>query len=149
MNATQVISLITAILGAVLGSAALAVSMMTYLRDKPKLKVLLQWDMTETQLGTMMGLVRVTNIGRRPVHLGIVALEIAPETKCKHGHLILNDSIKGKRLDEGDKPEAFIVNYNQMVEYKDHWDKIRALAEDSTGKKYYSDYPKKKPSWAM
>jgi hypothetical protein len=149
MNATQVVSLVTGILGAVLGSAALAVSVMTYLRDKPRLKILLQWDMTETQRGTLMGLVRVTNIGRRPVHLGIVALEIAPETKLKYGHLVLNDSIKGKRLEEGDKPEAFIVNYDQIAQYKEHWDKIRAMAEDSTGKAYYSPYPKKKPSWAM
>ena len=148
MNVSQLVSLVTGILGAVLGSSALSVSVMTYLRDKPKLKVLLQWDMTETRLGTKMGLVRVTNIGRRPVHLGVVALEIAPETKCKDGLLILNDSIKGKRLEEGDKPEAFIVKYDQMAQYKDHWDKIRAVAEDSTGKKYYSEYPRDKPSWA-
>jgi hypothetical protein len=148
MNATQIVSLVTGILGAVLGSAALGISLMTYLRDKPKLKVTLQWDMTETRNGTVMGLVRVANIGRRPVHLSIVALEIDPKTKHKFGHMVLNDSIKGKRLEEGDKPEGFMVNYDQMDQYKEHWAKIRAMAEDSTGMTYYSAYPKKKPSWA-
>jgi hypothetical protein len=148
IDATQVVSLVTGICGAVLGSAALAISVMTYFRDNPKLKVLLQWDMTETQSRRLMGLVKVTNVGRRPVYLGIVALEIDPETKCKYGHLVLNDSISGARLGEGDKPAAFIVNYDQMVQYKEHWSKIRAMAEDSTGKAYYSDYPKSMPSWA-
>ena len=148
MNAAQIISLVTGILGAILGSAALTISLMTYLRDKPNLKVTLQWDMTEMRKGTLMGLVRVANIGRRPVHLSIVALEIAPKIKHKYGHLILDDSIQGKRLEEGDKPAGFMVNYDQMAQYKEHWNKVRAMAEDSTGKTYYSKYPKKKPSWA-
>jgi hypothetical protein len=59
-----------------LGSVALAVSILNYLRDKPKLKVSLKWDMTDTQTGKQMGLVRVTNVGRRPAHLGAVALAL-------------------------------------------------------------------------
>jgi hypothetical protein len=146
MNTPQVISLVTGILGAILGSVALAVSILTYLRDRPQLKVLLQWDMAELKTGRKMGLVRVTNIGRRPAHVGIVAL-VLPE-KYEHSHLILNESVQGKRLEEGDRPEGFIVNYDGLAQYKADWNKIRAMAEDSTGKVYYSDFPKKKPSWA-
>jgi len=146
MNTPQVVSLVTGILGAVLGSAALAVSILTYLRDRPQLKVTLQWDTEEVNTGRKMGVVRVTNVGRRPAHVGAVAL-VLPK-KYTHSHLILNKSIQGKRLDEGDRPEGFMVNYDGLAQYKSDWDKIRAMAEDSTGKAYYSDFPKKKPSWA-
>jgi hypothetical protein len=144
--ATQLVSLITGILGSLLGAAAIVISVLNYRRDKPQLKVTLKWDMTEVGTRRMMGLVKVANIGRRPVHLSVVALEIGGHQK--YSHLILNDSIKGKRLDEGNKPEGFMVNYDQMAQYKEVWDKIRAVAEDSNGKSYYSEYPKDKPSWA-
>ena|ERR1035441_3757825 len=102
--------------------------------------------MTEVQKGTTLGLIRVTNVGRRPVHLSIVALALPP--KYKHGHLVMTESIQGKSLEEGAKPAGFIVNYDGLAEYKEDWDKIRAVAEDSTGTKYYSEFPTKKPSWA-
>jgi len=60
----------------------------------------------------------------------------------------LNDSIKGTRLEEGGKPAGFIVNYDNLAQYKADWQKIRAMAEDSTGKACFSEYPKVKPSWA-
>jgi hypothetical protein len=66
----------------------------------------------------------------------------------KDSHLILHDSIKGTRLEEGAKPAIFIVNYDNMAQYKADRHKIRAMAEDSTGKAYFSQYPKKRPSWA-
>lgn len=144
--AAQLVSLITGILGSLLGAAALIITFLNYRRDQHKVKVTLKWDMMDVATRRMMGIVKVTNVGRRPVHLNIVGLEIGSHQK--HSHLILNESIKGKRLDEGDKPEAFIVNYDQMAHYKEVWDKIRARAEDSNGKAYYSEYPKDKPSWA-
>jgi len=143
--ATQMVSLITGILGSLLGAAALLITFLNYRRDQHKLKVTLKWDMLDVATHRMMGIVKVANVGRRPVHLSIVALEIGGHQK--HSHLILNESIKGKRLDEGDKPEGFMVNYDQMAQYEEVWDKIRAMAEDSSGKAYYSEYPKDKPSW--
>lgn len=144
--AAQLVSLITGILGSLLGAAALIITFLNYRRDQHMVKVTLKWDMMDVATQRMMGIVKVANVGRRPVHLSIVGLEIGGHQK--HSHLILNDSIKGKRLDEGDKPEGFMVNYDQMAQYKEVWDKIRAIAEDSSGKAYYSEYPKDKPSWA-
>lgn len=144
--AAQLVSLITGILGSLLGAAALIITFLNYRRDQHMVKVTLKWDMVDVATGRMMGIVKVVNVGRRPMHLSIVGLEIGGHQK--HSHLILNDSIKGKRLDEGDKPESFIVSYDQMAQYKEVWDKIRAMAEDSGGKAYYSEYPKDKPSWA-
>ena len=145
-NASQIVAIISGILGAMLGSAGLAISILNYLRDRPNLKVTLQWDMTVLETKATLGLVRVTNIGRRPVHLGIVALALPKG--YKNSHLILNDSIKGTRLEEGGKPEGFMITYDRLSEYRADWDKIRAMAEDSTGKAYFSEYPKVKPSWA-
>jgi hypothetical protein len=145
-NASQVVAIVTGILGAMLGSAGLAVSILNYLRDRPKLKVTLQWNMTALETRAILGIVWVTNVGRRPTHLGAVALVLPP--KYKDSHLTLHDSIKGTRLEEGGKPAVSIVNYDNMAQYKADWHKIRAMAEDSTGKAYFSEYPKVRPSWA-
>jgi hypothetical protein len=102
-----------------LGSVALAVSILNYLRDKPKLKVSLKWDMTDTQTGKQMGLVRVTNVGRRPAHLGAVALALP--SKYEHSHLLLGESVRGKRLEEGGEPATFLVNWDRLAQYKSDW----------------------------
>lgn len=65
---------ITALTGAVVGVAALVLSITNYLRDTPKVVVALFWDMSITdnprydrrKLG---GLVVVSNVGRRPCAL--------------------------------------------------------------------------------
>lgn len=148
MISSQTVSLVTGIVGSVLGASALCVSIMTYLRDMPKLIVKLQWDLTDIQTQSKLGVVRVSNVGRRLVFLAIVALEIDKKTKHRFSNLILKDSVPGVPLTEGGKPAAFMVNYNGMAEYKHIWSHIRAVAEDTAGKRYYSKYPKTKPSWA-
>jgi len=143
-----IISMTAAILGMILGTAGFSISMMNYLRDRPKIRLTLNWDMTETQTRQMFGLVKVTNTGRRPVFISVVALELPKG--FKHSHLIVSSSIAGTKLSEGDKPNAHIVNYNELAQYSGEWRKIRAYAEDSTGKKYFSEFPSKtakSPSW--
>jgi hypothetical protein len=147
VDTIQVISLITGILGAVLGSAGLTISILAFLRDRPNITVTLNWDLESMEIpGNRIGVVGVTNIGRRPVYIGAVALELPKHHK--YNALLLMESIQGKRLDEGDPPAKFMVTYAKMEKYKVDWSKIRAFAEDSAGKKYYSKYPEKKPSWA-
>ncbi len=104
--------------------------------------------MTETITRQMYGLAKVTNVGRRPVFISVVALELPKG--FKHSHLILNTSIAGTKLSEGDKPIAHMINYTDLAQYSEQWQKIRAYAEDSTGKRYFSEPPQKnskKPSW--
>jgi hypothetical protein len=93
-----------------------------------------------------MGVVSVTNTGRRAIYIGAVALEVPKHHK--YSALLLMESITGKRLGEGDPPAKYLVNYNQISQYKADWKKIRAFAEDSAGTKYYSKFTSKKPSWA-
>ena len=145
----QIISLVTAILGAVLGSAGLAISILAYLRDRAQIHVHLGWDLEELtpRTGRKIGVVSVTNTGRRAIHIGAVGLSLP-----KHhdrSSLLLLDSIGGRRLGEGDPPAKFMVNYGGMEKYKTDWKRIRAFAEDGSGKRYYSKHSDKKPSWAQ
>ncbi|MGH9375607.1 MAG: hypothetical protein ACRD1J_05520 [Terriglobia bacterium] len=144
----MIVALVTAILGALLGTAGFIISILAFLRDRPNIRVTLVWDLESTgHSGVRIGLVNVTNIGRRAIYIGAVALEL-PKT-YKYNALLLWDSISGNRLGEGDPPAKVTINYDSFSQYKSDWNKIRAFAEDSAGKKYYSDYPGKKPSWAQ
>jgi hypothetical protein len=151
-----VVTLITAICGVVFGFGALLLSILNYFRDRPKLVVTLKWDMAVTDNPTYdpkksWGLVRITNVGRRPVHLAVVALKLPKTFKTpkgfEHAHLLLADSIGGKKLTEGDPPAVFVVNQDDLAIYSTVWQSIRAIAEDSTGKIYKSKKVSKRPSW--
>ena len=147
MNGMQIASLVTAILGAVLGAAGLTISILAMLRDRPKITVFLNWDVESVERpGFRIGVVSVTNVGRRAVYIGAVALELPKHREYKA--LLLKGSIPGKRLGEGDPPAKFMVSYDKLEKYKANWYRIRAFAEDSAGKKYDSKFTARKPSWA-
>ncbi|HEY5331601.1 MAG TPA: hypothetical protein VIJ79_17110 [Acidobacteriaceae bacterium] len=144
------VSLIASVLGMILGTAGLSISLSNYLRDRPKIRVTLKWDMTDAQTGQMFGLAKVTNVGRRPVFISVVALEL-PKGFAR-SDLILDTSMAGTKLSEGDKPIAHIINQTDLAQYSVQWQKIRAYAEDSTNRSYFSKPPKKnskKPSWVV
>ena len=143
----QIASLVTAILGAVLGAAGLTIAILAMLRDRPKITVFLNWDVESVERpGFRIGVVSVTNVGRRAAYIGAVALELPKHRELKA--LLLKGSIPGKRLGEGDPPAKFMVSYDKLEKYKANWYRIRAFAEDSAGKKYYSKFTARKPSWA-
>lgn len=147
MNGIQIVSLVTAILGVVLGTAGFTISILAFLRDRPRIAVVLNWDLESAERpGFRIGLVSVTNIGRRAVYIGAVALELPKHSEYKA--LLLKGSIPGKRLGEGDQPAKYVVPYDKLEKYKAGWHLIRAFAEDSTGEKYYSEFTRIKPSWA-
>ncbi len=144
------ISMTAAILGMILGTAGFSISMMNYLRDRPKIRLTLKWDMKNMQTMQVCGLVKVTNTGRRPVFISVVALDLPKG--FKNSNLLLNASVGGAKLSEGDKPIAHIIDHTDLAQYSSQWQKIRAYAEDSTGKHYFSEYPAKnspKPSWVI
>ncbi|HLH10152.1 MAG TPA: hypothetical protein VKW78_23155 [Terriglobales bacterium] len=148
-NAVLTLSNVAALLGMVLGTAGFVISMMEYLRNRPKVKVTLKWDMTDTLTKEKMGIIKVTNVGRRPIFISIVALELP---KGFNRYLVISDSIKGHKLSEGDAPAGFLVNYKDLQQYSRLWWKIRAYVEDSAANKYRSpELPKasKAPSWVV
>lgn len=144
----NVLSTTASIIGMILGTAGFVISVLVYLRDRAKVKVSLQWEMRNLQTGEARGLIRITNIGRRPVFISIVAIALPPG--FEHAYLVMQDSIAGKKLDEGEKPLGVFVPYERLAQYSRVWRKMRACAEDSTGKRYHSAYPAKDaktPPW--
>jgi hypothetical protein len=78
---SSAVTIITAICGVVFGFGGLLLSILNWFRDRPKLVVTLKWDMAVTDNPSYdpkkrWGLVRVTNVGRRPAYITAVALKI-------------------------------------------------------------------------
>ena len=132
------LSVIASLLGMLLGTAGFVMSILTYLRDRPRVKMTLLWNMRNMQTGQSQGLIRITNTGWRPVFISIVALELPKG--FEHTHLVLDRSIGGTKLGEGEKPLGVFVPYDGLAQYSRVWRKMRAYAEDSTGKRYHSKF---------
>ena len=94
------------------------------------------------------GVINVTNIGRRPVHVSHVALRLPKGYEGTH-HLI-NSGIGGKTLPEGSPSEIYVVTQDGMEKYAKDWRGIVAQVSDSTGRVWKSkQLPRNKvPSWA-
>jgi len=141
------------LVGLVFGSIGLAIGVMNYLRDNPKITVELQWDMTPFNLpefdpNELVGVIRITNTGRRPAYVSHVALKLP---KGYEGtHLVISEGLQGQKLSEGDPPLTFPSRQNELHQYAKDWRKLRAQVSDSTGKVWYSPrtWISKKPSWA-
>lgn len=136
---------ITAVVGVILGSGSLALGIFNYLRDRPKVRIHLQWNMqviggSEPQDDREFGMISVTNTGRRPVYISHVCL-VLPKN-YKNRVLVLMDSVPGRKLSEGDPPASFIVRHDIQSKYVKDLKRIRAQVSDSTGQVYMSKYPK-------
>lgn len=137
----HILTAITALLGVALGSASLALGICNYLRDRPKIKVHLQWGMeildnSLPKAERDCGLVRVTNEGRRPAYISHVCL-VLPKP-YKNRVLLMMESVQGQKLSEGDPPATFIVPHDVPEKYSKDLRKIRARVSDSTGRVYFS-----------
>ena len=150
----QTITLVTSICGIAFGLSGLVLGILNYIRDRSRIAVTLTWDMSipddpRYDPAERYGLVRVTNTGRRAAFISIVAL--APPKGSTDQFLILSDSIKGTRLGEGDPPAVFTFHQHLVAEYAAKWREIRAVAEETGGKKHWSKRLKNEqpPSWAQ
>ena len=149
----MILSEVTSVAGLTFGVAGFVLGVLNYLRDRHKIIVTLQWDLTVTpgpayDAGKRWGVVRVTNVGRRSTYISHVALEL-PEG-LESSHLLLSEGIQGKKLSEGDPTAVFMIDQEGMEEYAPHWQLIVAQVSDSTGKVWSSKRlkAKEKPSWA-
>jgi hypothetical protein len=93
------------------------------------------------------GIVRIDNVGRRPIFVSHVALRLPKKLKKT---LLLNDGIAGIRLAEGDATKAYILSQEGLEEYAPHWRKIVARVSDVSGREWTSKKLQKTdvPSWA-
>jgi hypothetical protein len=100
----QVVTLIAAILGIVFGLIGAVLGILNYLRDKPKVKVRLDvgWHSTDFPNGDPRKkrvLIRITNVGQRPVYITGVEIQVLPDDR-----FLVRKSIDGQKLVEGDPP---------------------------------------------
>ncbi len=119
---------------------------LNYKRDSIQINITLNLDMRPfghaiSYYSDPCGMIKITNIGRRAVFISHVYLEIPNQPVY-----LVNDSLKGKKLEEGDEPLTFPINKETLLEIGNEWDKIRAVVEIGK-KKYYSPYISTKPSW--
>jgi hypothetical protein len=142
---------VVAILGLISGVTGTILGILNFLRDRAHVEVSLQWDMQTIgdpryDEKKSWGLIRVTNIGRRPIHVSHVALRLPKG--FDGSHLLVTSGIGGKTLTEGSPGESFIVTQENMEKYASAWKKIVAQVSDSAGREWKSKPVKLRPSWA-
>lgn len=142
---------IAALGGLIFGLTGMILGIMSYLRDRPKITVNLKWDMKafgdpRYSSDKFWGVVTVTNSGRRPIYISHIHLKLPKGYDSTH--LLLSEGIKGDKIEEGDEPKRYMIDQESLTDYKNAWNKMYAIAVDSTGKEYKSRKTKEKPEWA-
>lgn len=156
------LALVISLVSGVIGVSAFTLGVLNYLRDRPKVRVTIKFDMSVSREGMLdpskpWGLISVTNAGRRPVFISIAAFgywrgrALRPRGRSlPDGHFlqIAAQSVGGTKLGEGDAPVTYIFSQDGLDQHAANWDKVRAYVEDSTGKRYLSKPVSTRPSWA-
>ena len=144
---------IAGVAGLLFGLSGFILGVLNYFRDNPRVVVDLLWDLkvppgTQYDSSKKWGTVRVSNIGRRPIYVSHVALEVPKG--FDHTHMVLMEGISGKKLAEGDAPQTYMVSQDGMEIYAHKWRGIRAQVTDSSGKVWRSKLVARNsvPSWA-
>lgn len=145
---------IATIIGLIAGVSGLAIGVLNYMRDNPRVLIELQWDMlsygfTEFDEDEFVGVIRIANTGRRPIYVSHVALRLPKG--YEETHLVLKDGLVGQKLQEGDQPLTYPVSQKGLEEYEAKWRDVIAQVSDSTGKVWCSKKVQEgnAPSWAL
>jgi hypothetical protein len=152
MAGTVTLGEAAALVGVVLGALGSVLGVLNYLRDRSRVTVTLQWDMSVTpgpvyDASKKWGFVKVANVGRRPVFVSHAALYLPKGSTDRI--LLLRDSVTGEKLAEGDPPKSYMVDQSELGSYTGDWKKVYVEIIDSTGKKWRSKRQKWQtvPSW--
>jgi hypothetical protein len=137
------------LIGAITGPAGLVVAVLVFFRDRARVEVSLQWDMQNMQ-GETVAIIRVGSTGRRPIFLSHAHIKLPLGAAQDIDTILFPESVSGVTLTEGSKPHLMVLNQNalEMEKYSQFWWKLRVTFVDSAGKKYHSDWPVARPSWA-
>ena len=96
-----------AYLGLVTGCISLAISFASYRRDRARLAVTLHWDYDKAaDTGKSVGIVVITNTGRRPAYVLAAAIR-TPDSELRLASVALGSSLR-----EGDPP--FYAAFDQQ-----------------------------------
>jgi hypothetical protein len=144
------LTMLTALLGVVIGTAGLVISVLNYFRDRPNVIVFLGWDYVVTSdpdLKKTWGVVTVTNVGRRPIFV-THANFVYPNTTTRG---LITESAEGAKLLEGDPAKRYLLNIStglpKLEKYAAEWWRVRACVVDHTGKSWWSPKLSQKPEW--
>jgi len=141
------------LIGVIAGTAGTVLGVLNYLRDRSKIMVELQWDTTAMNLPAYdpnipWGVIRITNVGRRPTYISHVAIKLPVGYGATH--LLIMEGLQGQKVGEGAPPLIFPVKQEGLKRFSKDWKKLRAQVIDSTGKVWKS--PRRsigdQPSWA-
>jgi hypothetical protein len=140
-----------ALIGAVTGPVGLAIALMVYFRDRARISVFLAWDMKQAECSDDIAVVRISNIGRRPIYLSHAHIRIPKGVIANISHIVFPDNIQGVTLAEGSAPHVLVLNQRQlqMEKWPRIWWRLRVTVIDAAGKHYHSDWPVERPSWAL
>lgn len=143
------LTMITALVGVVIGTAGFVLSVINYFRDRPKVIVTLGWNNISTNENgvkkTWSG-ITVTNVGRRPIFVNRAHL-VYPNTTAVS---LISESLPGAKLLEGDPPTSYPIDHRagNWETYAEEWWKVRARVADHADKKWWSTRVPQKPKWA-
>jgi hypothetical protein len=144
---------ITSLLGLVFGVTGTVLGVLNYLRDRAQVRVTLHWDMSVTpgskyDSKKKWGIVRVANVGRRPIFVSHVAIRLPKGFNVTH--LLLSEGVEGVKLGEGDPEKGFVVSQEGLEQYAACWWKLVAHVSDASGQEWTSKpLPREAmPSWA-
>ncbi len=128
--------------GTIFGVLGFGISIANFMRDTPKVKVVLDWDSLDSNNAESIGVIRVTNVGRRSIFITQIFMIDSGRIEDLRNEAVKNSPIpepdEGTRLEEGDAPIVRYVSHYTQKEYKGDWRQVRAFAKDSTGKTYKS-----------
>ena len=139
---------ILAIFGAVSGATGTYLGIQSYRRDKAKVEVFLQWDMSTDppqDNDEKVGVLRISNIGRRPVYLSHAHLRASRQ----QNPLILAETIAGFKIGEADPPKIIAVPQKGLLQFSQNWEQVEVVITDTAGNNYVSNRTSEKPSWAI
>lgn len=137
---------IGALIGAVTGPAGLIVSLLTYLRDRPRLWVSMMPDMKVQNSPTYDStkrylVVTVSNIGRRPEYVEVVALLQPDGTSGTIADVFFNPN----EVYEGKAPAKYLIDQSSISGFSSHWPGVAVLVRTSSGRQYRARYLQQAP----
>ncbi len=131
---------------------SLLITLLSFRRDKYKVKVYLDWDAGAHHVGMRSGVtetwgnISVLNLGRRPIYITLVGLKFPDQERVYS--LLEGETSQGIKLSEGDAPLIVKVPHDGLLKtYSNNWKKIYAIALTASGKEYKSEVFSYIPSW--
>ena len=141
-------------IGAITGPLGLVIARLVYFRDRAKVRVTLMFDMQgsggASQAPEGYCVVRVHNIGRRPIYLSHAHLTVPrwARNRLSASHVLLSVGIQGVTIAEGGPPHMIPTPQTGLAKYAEIWPYMRAAVVDAAGRTHYSAWPTRKPEWA-